>query len=320
MRLVDVFAARRRIAPYVRRTPLAPSPWLSDLAAADVALKLESSQVSNAFKARGAFNAVIARLERGHAAPKEIVTASAGNHGRGLAAAAETFHLPLIVFRRPTRRDEAGRDRAPRRNARAEAPADAAEPDGEGVRRAERRRVHFGVATPTSSRGGDSCAGHLRGRAGTDMLIAIGGGGLIGGMALVAKAINPACQVIGIELDVSCAFQTSVRAGKLVEIVAGPSLADGLGGNPDPETITFAYIQRLVDRIDTVSEADLAAAIAGLVAHEHVVAEGAGAATTAALVGRRTDVRGRRVAAVVSGSNIDASRLAALLALPSLAG
>ena len=139
-------------------------------------------------------------------------------------------------------------------------------------------------------------------------------------MALVAKAINPACQVIGIELDVSCAFQTSVRAGKLVEIVAGPSLADGLGGNPDPETITFAYIQRLVDRIDTVSEADLAAAIAGLVAHEHVVAEGAGAATTAALVGRRTDVRGRRVAAVVSGSNIDASRLAAVLALPPLAG
>jgi threonine dehydratase len=139
-------------------------------------------------------------------------------------------------------------------------------------------------------------------------------------MALVAKAINPACQVIGIELDVSCAFQTSVRAGKLVEIVAGPSLADGLGGNPDPETITFAYIQRLVDRIDTVSEADLAAAIAGLVAHEHVVAEGAGAAATAALVGRRTDARGRRVAAVVSGSNIDASRLAAVLALPPLAG
>src|SRR4029453_1257922 len=107
----------------------------------------------------------------------------------------------------------------------------------------------------------------------TDMLIVpIGGGGLISGMALVAKAINPACQVIGIELDVSCAFQTSVRAGKLVEIVAGPSLADGLGGNPDPETITFAYIQGLVDRIVTVSEADLPGAVAGPVDEEHLIA------------------------------------------------
>jgi threonine dehydratase len=140
------------------------------------------------------------------------------------------------------------------------------------------------------------------------LLVPIGGGGLISGMAVVAKAINPACQVIGIELDVACAFQTSVRAGKLVEIVAGPSLADGLGGNPDPETITFAYIQRLVDRIDTVSEADLAAAIAGLVAHEHVVAEGAGAATTAAIVGRRTDVRGRRVGGGRVGVRISIER------------
>jgi threonine dehydratase len=133
-------------------------------------------------------------------------------------------------------------------------------------------------------------------------------------MATVAEAISPACEVIGIELDVAHAFQESLRAGKLVEIVAGPSLADGLGGNPDPETITFEYIQRLVDRIETVSEADLAAAVAGLVAYEHVVAEGAGAAATAALIGRRVDVRGKRVGVVVSGSNIDRTRLAAVLA------
>jgi threonine dehydratase len=314
LRLVDVFAARRRIAPYVRRTPLAASPWLSDLAAADVALKLESSQVSNAFKARGAFNAVIARLERGHAAPKEIVTASAGNHGRGLAAAAQTFHLPLIVYT-PADAPKTKLAAIERHGAtlRAEAPdydaaermakAFAAQSGAEFISPYSDADVIAGAATVALEIFEDAPATDL-------LLVPIGGGGLISGMALVAKAINPACQVIGIELDVACAFHTSVRAGKLVEIVAGPSLADGLGGNPDPETITFAYIQRLVDRIDTVSEADLAAAIAGLVAHEHVVAEGAGAATTAALVGRRTDVRGRRVAAVVSGSNIDRTRLA----------
>jgi threonine dehydratase len=91
------------------------------------------------------------------------------------------------------------------------------------------------------------------------------------------------------------------------------TLADGLGGNPDPDTITFALIQQFVDRIVTVSEDDLARAIAGLVEAEHLVAEGAGAAATAALIGRRIDVRDRQVGIVVSGSNIDRARLAALL-------
>src|SRR2546422_877063 len=95
--LVDVFRARQRIARYVRRTPLAPSAWLSDLAHASVSLKLESLQVSSSFKSRGAFNAVIARLERRHP-PSRLVTASAGNHGRALAAAAEVFKLPVVVF------------------------------------------------------------------------------------------------------------------------------------------------------------------------------------------------------------------------------
>src|SRR5204863_6439491 len=98
MTLVDVFRARKRIAPHVRPTPLLRSPWLSDLAGASVSLKLESLQRSSSFKARGAFNAVMARLERPGGAPAELVTAEAGNHGRALAAAAETFRLPLIVF------------------------------------------------------------------------------------------------------------------------------------------------------------------------------------------------------------------------------
>jgi threonine dehydratase len=98
-----------------------------------------------------------------------------------------------------------------------------------------------------------------------------------------------------------------------VPIVAGDTLADGLGGNPDPETITFDFIQRLVDTIVIVSEADLADAVKGLVEFEHLIAEGAGAAATAAILGRRIDVAGRRAAAILSGSNIDRARLAGLL-------
>jgi threonine dehydratase len=144
-------------------------------------------------------------------------------------------------------------------------------------------------------------------------IVPVGGGGLISGVAAAAKSITPACEVIGVEVAASCAFQTSVRAGRLVEIVPGATLADGLGGNPDPETITFGFIQRFVDRIVTVTEDDLSAAIAGLVDAEHLVAEGAGAAGVAALVGGRASVRGRRVAVIVTGSNIDRARLAAVL-------
>src|SRR5471032_2153722 len=96
--MIDVLRARRRIAPYIRRTPLIRSTWLCDLSGASVSLKPESLQVSSSFKSRGAFNAVIARLERPGGPPSQLVTASAGNHGRALAAAARTFKPPLNVF------------------------------------------------------------------------------------------------------------------------------------------------------------------------------------------------------------------------------
>ena len=95
--MIEILRARQRISPYVRQTPLIHSPWLSDATGTQVSIKVESVQVSNSFKSRGAFNAVMARRERA-GAPNALVTASAGNHGRALAVAAETFKLPLTVF------------------------------------------------------------------------------------------------------------------------------------------------------------------------------------------------------------------------------
>jgi threonine dehydratase len=318
MTLLEVLQARRRIAPYVRRTPLVPSSWLSDVAGADVALKLESMQHSSSFKSRGAFNAVIARLER--SAPKlaRLVTASAGNHGCALAAAAETFSLPLTVF---TPADAPQVKLAAISRHGAELRADSRDYDeAEKLAKAFARDKGAAFISPYNDR--DVIAGAatvaleiFEDAAETDTLVVpIGGGGLISGVAAVAKALTAGCTVVGVEVEASCAFQTSVRAGKLVEIVPGPTLADGLGGNPDPETITFEPIQRLVDRLVTVSESDLEAALVGLVTAEHVIAEGAGAAATAAIVGKRVEVSGRRVAVVVSGANIDRARLAAILA------
>ena len=318
MNLTDILLARKRIAPYIRRTPLIRSTWLSDLARADVFLKVESLQVSHSFKSRGAFNAVIARLERGSSSNERLVTASAGNHGRGLAAAAETFGLPLTVF---TPVDAPQSKLAAIRRHGATLRAEAPDYD-EAERQAKAYAHESGAAFISPYNDADVVAG-----AGTvavevfdelpaadTLIVPIGGGGLISGMALAANAIAPRCRTIGVEVEASCAFQTSLRAGRLVEIVPGPTLADGLGGNPDPGTLTFDFIQRLVERIVTVSEPDLAAAVVGLIESEHVIAEGAGAAATAAVVGTRIELEGKRVVAVVSGGNIDRTRLAALLA------
>ena len=317
MTLADVLRARVRIAPYVRRTPLVASPWLSDLAAARICLKLESLQVSNSFKSRGAYHAVIARLERPGAPPARLVTASAGNHGRALAAAAETFRLSLTVFT-PADAPQTKLEAIRRHGAELRA-------DGRDYDDAERKAKAFAQATGAEFISPYNDVDVIAGAAtialelfedapALDMLVVpIGGGGLISGVAAAAKTIAPGCEIVGVEAAVSCAFQTSVRAGRLVEIVPGETLADGLGGNPDPQTITFGLIQCYVDRIVTVSEDDLAAGITGLVDSEHLIAEGAGAAATAAIVGRRVDTAGRRIAAIVSGSNIDRGRLATLL-------
>ena len=317
MTLLDVLRARKRIAPYVRRTPLVESAWLSDATDARVWMKLESLQAGSSFKTRGAFNAVIARLERGDAA-RRLVTASAGNHGRALAAAAEAFDLPLVVFTpsdapqaklaairrhgadlRPVGRDYDDAERL--------ALAYASETGAEFISPYNDLDVIAGAATIALEIFEDAPDINL-------LVVPIGGGGLISGTGAVAKAINASCGVIGVEVEASCAFQTSLRAGRLVEIVPGPTLADGLGGNPDPNTVTWPFVQRFVDRIVTVSERDLQSALVGLVESEHVIAEGAGAAAIAALTAGLDEARGQRVAAIVTGSNIDRARLAALIA------
>jgi threonine dehydratase len=317
MTAVDILRARRRIAPYLRPTPLIHSPWLSERAGARVWLKLESLQLSNSFKSRGAFNAVIARLERGAPGGERLVTASAGNHGRALAAAAEIFHVPLVVF---TPADAPQTKLAAIRRHGAELRAEGRDYD-DAERLARRFAGEHGAAFVSPYNDADVIAG-----AGTiafeifeeapavdTLVLPIGGGGLISGVATAARALAPEHRAVGVEAEASHPFLTATRAGRLVPITPGPTLADGLAGNPEPDTITFGLIQRYVDEIVTVSEDDLAAAIAGLVEHEHLIAEGAGAIAAAAIAARRLALNGRSVVAVITGSNIDYERLVSVL-------
>ncbi len=318
MTLQDVLAARRRIAGLVRRTPLVRSEWLSALSGADVFLKLESLQVTNSFKARGAANAALAlgeRLQPGQP-PARLVTASAGNHGRALAWAGRQLGFSTVVF---TPRD------APttKREAIARLGADL-RAEADGYEDSERRAKAFAAAeglpyvSPYSHPdiiAGAATAGLevLEDVPDTDLVVVpVGGGGLLAGVAAVVKSINPRIQVIGAEAAASPAFSTSLSAGRIVEVEVRPTLADGLAGNMDPDTITFELVRRAADRVVAVEERWLREGIRELIAHEHLVAEGAGVVGIAALLAGLLP-SATRTAIVVSGSNIDLSRLAPLL-------
>jgi threonine dehydratase len=142
-------------------------------------------------------------------------------------------------------------------------------------------------------------------------VVPIGGGGLISGIGIAAETIGAA--VVGVEVEASNPFTRLLAAGRIVEIDAGPTLADGLAGNMDPDTITFDLVRRYVNRIVVVGEADLEAAVGSLVREERLVAEGAGAAGVAAVLSSGAALQGRSVAVILSGANIDPEKLRALL-------
>ena len=315
--LDDVLAARRRLASLVRRTPLAESAWLSDVGRGQVSLKLESLQLTNSFKTRGALNALKVLSERAGNSPVHVITASAGNHGRAMAYAAQQLGIRLTVF---TSHD------APRTKLDAIRRHGADLDDtAHGYEDAEHRAKALAAAESATFISAYSHPDVIAG-AGTIgleiledlpetevVLVPVGGGGLLSGIAIAAKAVSPGVRVIGVEAEASPAFHTSLREGRITEIAVGPTIADGLAGNMDPDTITFDVIRRLVDRMLLVSEDSLRHGIRGLVSHEQLIAEGAGVVAVAAITGGVADVRSRRTVAVVSGSNIDSDRLIEIL-------
>jgi len=313
--IADVQAARQRIAAHVRRTPLVSSEWLSDASHGRVSLKLESLQITNSFKSRGALNAVMQLVEaRGR--DVTVVTASAGNHGRAIAWAAQELGVKAIVFT-PQNAAETKTTAIKRHGADLRAVAVNYEA-AERLAQAHARDTGHPFVSPYSH--ADVIAG--AGTIGLELiedepnleavLVPIGGGGLISGVATAVKALNPRVEVIGVEVEASCAFFAARNAGRIVEIVVGETIADGLGGNVDPETITWPVIRDLVDRIVVVPEQDVRQTVRALLAEDHLVAEGAGVAAIAAAAGR-ADIDGRRAAVLLTGANIDLDRLRALL-------
>lgn len=307
--VLDVYEARRRLAGRLPKTPLVPSPWLSSVAGGSVSLKIESINLTNSFKIRGALNAALRLSEASDSTTPTIVTASAGNHGRALALATEELGLKCVVFT-PANAPDA-KKKAIRRHG-AVLHSDCEDYDAaERLARELADREGGIYVSPYNHRDVIAGAGTigleiLEATAELDVVvIPLGGGGLASGMGLAIKAAAPGATIVGVEVEASSPFTQSLEAGRITEITPRPSLADGLVGNLEPGSMTFSLVKQVVDRLVTVSEDDLARAMKGLATEERLIVEGAGAAAAAAILAGKASAPGQRVVAMVTGGNVD---------------
>jgi threonine dehydratase len=306
LRPQDVEAASARLAPYVRPTPTILSRFFSELAGCDVYLKEENRQRGGSFKLRGALNRLLTLPAAERA--RGVITASAGNHGQGVAIASgivgcrATVVMPLNA---PLAKVEATRGYGARVVLHGTS-YDDAQDHAHGL--AEARHLTYVPAFD------DLAVMAGQGTVALEMLTAVpdlealivpvGGGGLIGGMATIAKAHTPPLQVYGVQAAGAAAAVAAFRSGRLQPAPEVHTFADGIAVKA-PSALTLAHLRERVDDVVSVSDDWIAEAVVLLMERTKLVVEGAGAAGLAALLAGRLPVEGRRVGVVLSGGNID---------------
>jgi len=287
---------------------LAPTPLVSSPISKHGWLKLETFQPTGSFKVRGGL-AAISALPR----DQRAVTASAGNHGLGVAWASTRLSRPATVV-------------VPEHSSAAKVEALGTFPielvqHGAGYDEAEAYALELtsnGSACfvspyndPTVIAGQATIGCELDDQAPEDMTVVapVGGGGLLSGLALWARS-RPHVRLVGVESSQSRAVSAAVTAGRIVQVPIGPTIADGLAGNLEPGSITPRMVSDA--QLVTVNDDELSSAIRWLFARHGLVAEGAGAAGLAAVLSNKVG-ESRNVVVVVSGRNIAADRYAKIL-------
>ena len=304
MVLADVYTARSAIRDIALRTPLVAAGGIGE--PGKVLLKLETLQPTGAFKIRGAANAVAALTAKQREAG--VICCSTGNHGRAVAYVASRQGIAsTICISNLVPHNKAGaiskvgarvvRDGRSQDDAQRNVDSIVAETGATEIPPFDDERVIAGQATIALEIFED------RPDIG-EIVIPVSGGGLAGGIAFVAKAINPAISVVGVSMERGAAMHESLVQGRPVEVVEQPTLADSLGGGIGiANRYTFDLCRRHIDRTILVSEAELYAAMRTLFLREKIVAEGAGAAAYAALLSGKM-VPSRTTAVIVSGGNV----------------
>lgn len=309
-----ILDAARALEGVAVRTPLLPAPWLSDRVGAEVRLKCENLQRAGAFKVRGAYTA-LARMSP-EARARGVIAYSSGNHAQGVALAAKLFGVPAVVVM-PTTAPPVKVEGARRLGAEIILEGTTSV---ERQRRAEAEAAQRGLTIVPAFDDPDIIAG--QGTVGAEIseqwpdveavLVPIGGGGLVSGIAAWLRHALPGVRIIGVEPEKAAAMALSVRAGEPVTIESVPTVADGLMP-VRPGDLNFAHVRAFVDEIVLVSDDAIIEASRRLLADGKLVVEFSGAATVAALFSGAYDPAGRRTVAVLSGGNMDFGRALPLL-------
>ena len=307
--------ARERIKEVAVNTPFSYAPHLSQVAEADVFLKKENLQNTGAFKIRGAFNKIASLSEEER--DSGVVAASAGNHAQGVAFSANQFGIKAVIIMpesTPLTKVNGvkhyGAEVILRGANYDEAYAYALEYGKENqltfVHPFEDAEVMAGqgtVALEILESANDLDA----------ILIPVGGGGLIGGMASAIKAKNPHIEVIGVSALGAPAFKNSFDAQKAIDTTTVRTIADGIAVR-DTSEITLALALEVVDKIISVDDAEIASAILFLLERQKLVVEGAGAVGVAALLHNKLPhLKGKKIAVVLSGGNMDVTLLSVII-------
>ena len=309
----DVIAAAHRLRGVVERTPLVRSTALSAAAGTDVYLKCENLQRTGSFKLRGAYNA-LATLPAA-ARTRGIVASSAGNHGLGVALSAQLLDLRARIFV-PASAPDVKRDGILALGAE----VDQTQPHYDDAHHAA---VEFAALHDMTFV--NPCAGAPllagQGTVGLEILeelpdvetivVPVGGGGLVGGIGALVRAVAPVARIVGAQSDLTDAMAAALRTGHCVEVATPPTLADGLAGQIDDAGLAIG--QFAIDAMQLVTEEEIAGAIRWLWREHELRAEGSGAVGVAALLSPRRERMRGPIVVVVSGGNIDPSRWSSIV-------
>jgi threonine dehydratase len=313
--LQDIEAARRRMGDAINITPCPRSESFSKITGSSCFFKLENLQITGSFKERGALNKLLTLTaeERAHG----VIAASAGNHAQGVAFHASRLGITSTIVMpegTPLIKVQSTQSHGAR-VVLAGASYEEAYREARRIQESESSTfVHPFDDEQVIAGQGTLALELIEQNPFLELVVVpIGGGGLIAGVATAIKEVNPRIRVIGVEAEVFPAMKLSVAKGERVAVGPAVSIADGIAVKQIGE-ITFPIVQRTVDEIVTVTEEEIANAILLLLEREKTVVEGAGAVGLAALLNKRIPrAEGRKVALVLSGGNIDVNLISRII-------
>ncbi len=306
--------AKTRLEKIVQRKPLDYSSTFSAMTGGKVYLKCENMQKTGSFKVRGAYNKIAKLHESGNL--KSIVASSAGNHAQGCAFAATSMGVKATIVM-PKTTPIAKIVATEGYGAKVELYGDYYD---DSYRRAREIEKDEGAVFIHPFDDEDVIAG--QGTIGIEMLeevpdldvviVPAGGGGLLSGVACAVKNINPKCRVIGVQSEGAPAVALSFKEKQHIALDYIHTIADGIAVKNPGET-TMKIINEYVDDVMTVSDGDIASAIIHLIERTKMVVEPAGATTLALILSGKLDVKGKKVACLLSGGNIDVSTIGKII-------